>query len=241
MDLLEFGEHYRRKELGISNAFGRIISFIDFGNVNYWFEEDRQTHEYVALKEDEKFFIDIAILNDFLKIFSTDIRFYYGHDPVNPKSIKFIQKLKSVFGKHAVFTKAIQKIRHYLENQDAVNSNTRALHHDKQGSFVLLPKCNFDVEVSVDAIKIIEGYDTICLLSGDADFVHLLRFLKQKGKKVILIKGGHIVSELRNVSNLIINAQDIKKHIAGIKQKPDMKSGFADCNPESTGRTTEKS
>jgi uncharacterized LabA/DUF88 family protein len=90
----------------------------------------------------------------------------------------------------------------------------------------------------VDAIKTIEHYDTACLFSGDADFVHLLRFLKQKGKRVIIVKGGHVVHQLKDVSDLLINAQDIKKYITDIKQKPGIKPGLADRNPESTGRTT---
>ncbi len=85
----------------------------------------------------------------------------------------------------------------------------------------MLPKCNFDVEIAVDVIKLLEKYDTCCLFSGDADFIYLNKFLKKKGKKVILIKGGHITRELRKSADKIINAQDIKKDIAFVKkQKP---------------------
>ncbi len=238
MDLLEFKKQYVQQELGITEEFGKIFSFVDFGNMNHWFEEDRQTHDSVGLKEDEKLFVDIEKLKHFLSIFSNDSRFYYGFDQHNEKSIWFIQKIESIFGKNRVFTKTMQKVRHYFESKEETLSNTRIVHHDGDGEYIFIPKCNFDVEISVDAIKIIEHYDTICLLSGDADFVYLLRFLKQKGKKVILIKGGHVVHQLKDISNLVINAQDIKKHIASIKQKPGIKPGLADRNPESTGRTT---
>lgn len=163
---------------------------------------------------------------------------YYGNDPAKEKSLWFIQKAQSIFGKHCVFTKPIQQVRHYLETEVEHDANTRALHHDADGDYVLLPKCNFDVEISVDAMKTLGGYDTICLLSGDADFVYLLRYLRQKGKKVILIKAGHVVHQLKEVAHLVVNAQDIKKYIADIKQKPGAEPGLADRNPESTGRTT---
>lgn len=237
----DFRKQYVQEELGITGAFGRVISFIDFGNVNYWFNDDRQTHEHVALAEYEEFYIDLEMLRDFLAIFSTDARFYYGKDPANPKSVWFIQKAQTFFGKHRVFTKSIQNVRHYLETKTEQDSNTRALHHDGEGDYVLLPKCNFDVEISVDAVKTLEGYDTICLLSGDADFVYLLRYLKQKGKKVVLVKAGHVVHQMKEVADLVINAQDIKKYITGIKQKPGGEPGLADRIPESTGRTTVKS
>lgn len=236
MDLQKFKKEYVQTELGISEKFGKIFTFIDFGNVNYWFEEDRQTHDYVALKDDEKLSINILKLKEFASIFSSDIRFYYGNDLVNKKSLWFIQKAQEIFKKDRVFTKSMQKIKHYLENKIERDSNTRALYHDHDGDFVYLPKCNFDVEISVDAIKIMKHYDTLCLFSSDADFVYLLRFLKQKGKKVILIKGGHVVHQLKDVSDLVINAQDIKKYITDIKQKPGIKPGLANRNPESTGR-----
>jgi uncharacterized LabA/DUF88 family protein len=236
MDLQEFKKEYVQTELGISDDFGKVLTFIDFGNVNYWFEEDRQTHDYLALKDNEKLLIDFLKLKEFLAIFSNDIRFYYGNDPANKKSLWFIQKAQEVFGKTRVFTKQMQKIKNYLENKTERDLNTRALYHDFDGDFVYLPKCNFDVEISVDAIKTLKHYDTICLLSSDADFVYLLRFLKQKGKKVILIKGGHVVHQLKDVADIVINAQDIKKYITNIKQKPGIKPGLADRNPESTGR-----
>jgi uncharacterized LabA/DUF88 family protein len=101
----------------------------------------------------------------------------------------------------------------------------------KRGS-LYIPKCNFDVEISVDAIKLIEYYDTLCLFSGDADFVHLARFLKGKG---------NIIHQLMEVCDLVINAQEIKKHITTIKkQKPGIEPGLADRKPETSGRTIQK-
>lgn len=240
MDLQEFKKEYVRRELEITDDFSQIISFLDFGNVNYWFEEDRQTHDYVELESDKKLCIDIEKLNDFLSIFSKDVRFYYGHDPQNSKSLGFIRKARAVFGKNRVFTKAMQKIRHHLTSDEEVAQNTRELHNDGSGRFVHIPKCNFDVEISVDAMKIIDHYDTFCLLSSDADFVHLIRFLKEKGKKIILIKGGFVVRQLKDAADLVINAQDIKKHIAVVKQKPGTGPGFADRKTQIHGQDDPK-
>jgi len=241
MDLHEFKKQYVQEELGITKDFGKIAVFVDFGNVNHWFEEDRQTFDYVGLEGDEKLSIDLQKLNDFSKLFSQDVRFYYGYDPQNAGSFGFIRASRNIFGRTNVFTKHIQKIKHYLSEADSEN-NTRDIYHDKKGEFIYIPKCNFDVEISVDAIKLMEYYDTFCLFSGDADFVHLARFLKGKSKKVILIKGGNIVHQLREVCDLVVNAQEVKKHLTVIKkQKPGIKPGLADRKPESTGRTTRKS
>lgn len=131
----------------------------------------------------------------------------------------FTVAAKHAFGKNRVFTKPIQKIRHYLAAAE-VATNTRAVTTDAEGDYILIPKCNFDVEISVDAIRLSDKYDTICLLSSDADFASLLRYLKGKGKKTILVKGGRISGALGATADLVISAQDIKKHITVKKQKP---------------------
>jgi uncharacterized LabA/DUF88 family protein len=84
----------------------------------------------------------------------------------------------------------------------------------------------------------IDEYDTFCLFSSDADFVSLLHFLKGREKKTILIKGGRILHTLKESAHLIINAQDLKKHIAFKKQKPDQTGQvLADRKLVSTSRT----
>lgn len=224
MDLQEFKKAYVQNELGITSEYGSVLSIIDFGNVNHWFESDRQTSDNVALTENQKFRIGIGKLAEFSALFAQDTRFYYGHDVQNHGSVQFITAAKHSFGKHRVFTKQIQKIRHYITPEDA-GINTRSLFSDDNGLYVHIPKCNFDVEISIDAVRLADKHDTLALFSGDADFVALARYLKGKGKKVILIKGGNITSQLRTSVDLVISAQQIKKHIATIvdineKQKP---------------------
>lgn len=224
MDLAEFKRQFVKTELGITDDYGRMATMIDFGNVNHWFEEDRQDANNKALTDDEKLVIDLTGLNDFASLFSDDIRFYYGTNPDNSGSIGFISAAKHIFGRNRVFTKKIQFVRHHLRAGE-IEMNTRTTFADDEGLFVKLPKCNFDVEITVDAIRRMMEYDTLVLMSSDADFVALSRYLNKNDKKVILIKGGHITSALRDATDLVVNAQNIKKYIAiiekgGVKQKP---------------------
>ena len=85
----------------------------------------------------------------------------------------------------------------------------------------MIPKSNFDVEIAVDAMRLIESYETICLFSGDADFAALLRYLKTKGKGIVLVKGGRITKFLGQIADLKIEAPAIRSHVAYIKRKPD--------------------
>jgi uncharacterized LabA/DUF88 family protein len=220
VDITEFKKQYVKNELQINESYGRVLAIIDFGNVNYWFESDRQDSENKALADYEKLKIDLQGLKDFSSIFSQDVRFYYGSDRNKPGSVNFITVVKNIFGRSRVFSKQIQYIRHYLNTEEVV-TNTRMLFKDGERNYVKLPKCNFDVEMTVDVIRLMNSYDTLAMFSSDADFIALFRHLRNSGKKVILIKGGNITSDLRNNCELVVNAQNIKKHITQVeKQKP---------------------
>lgn len=221
MDLQEFKKQFIRDELGISEEYGRIFTFIDFSNVNKWFENDDQDWNNRLLSNDEKISIDIEKLKVFADIFSERVRIYYGEDPKNEGSLKFTYSMRKIFGKRDVQTKDLQKIKHYFGSDEQMPIKHVAMDEDGK-CYVEIRKSNFDVEISVDAIKMLEHYNTFCIFSGDADFVYLNNFLRKKGKKIVIIKGGYILTKLRESADLVINAQTIKKHIVKlVKQRPD--------------------
>lgn len=214
MDLDDF----KLKNLGIDKEkFGKIFSFVDFGNVNYWYEKDRRDGDDNILKENEKLIINIEKLAQFLDLFSNDKRFYYGwHQRIRKSWHIIIRAEKSGFKK---ITKPIQFIKHYLKNDTELqNIKSRILKEDFSGKFIEIPKSNFDIEISVDAIRLLDRYDTFCLLSGDSDFTKLAEFLKDRRKKVIIIASGQVFHTLKNIADLYINAQKIKALISVKKE-----------------------
>jgi NYN domain len=220
VELHELGRIQLLKSLGLDpTCFGNTVSFIDFANVNRWFDSDRIDLEGNPLAYGAKVEPDLIKLHAFTHLIGKDARFYYGLDTASSGSLAFIKAAQHVFGSHRVFTKPIQQIRHDLGPTDSI-ANTRIVHTDRSGNYVFIPKCNFDIEIAVDAMRLIESYDTLCLFSGDADFVALLRYLKGKGKKIILIKGGRIKRELGMAADIKIEAAQIRSHIAYIKRKP---------------------
>lgn len=223
MDLEEFKKEVIRKELGIDEKFGNTLSFIDFGNMNYWYETDAKDEVGDILPTDKKLVVNIEKLKSFADLFSQSPRFYYGINPQNRGSVGFISTVRNYFGKSKVFTKPIQKIKHHLKDEEAA-LNTRSVNHDLEGRYVYIPKCNFDVEICVDAIRLLDKYETLCLFSSDADFISLLNYIKTKGKKVILIKSGYVQHNLLKSADIVIGAQDIKKYIAVKKQKSSLVS-----------------
>jgi uncharacterized LabA/DUF88 family protein len=153
----------------------------------------------------------------FINLFSEHKRFYFGLDKDKIKSIRIISKARDCFDK--VVAKPIQKIKHYLDSLEE-KTTTRIINQDRDGKYVVIPKCNFDTEICIDAVRFLERYDTFCLFSSDADFAYLLEFLKRKKKKIILFSAGYVSYQLKKKADLNINAQVVKKDITFIKQKP---------------------
>lgn len=222
------------KTLGIeASKFGKIFSFVDYGNVNYWFDKDRRSADESVLPDNQKLIIDIEKLANFAALFSDQKRFYYGWNPRKQKNWHIaIKAEKCGFIKN---TKPMQFIRHYVP--DAVMSREgRKSKIDGQGRYIEIPKSNFDVEISVDAIRTIKEYDTFCIFSGDSDFTYLAQFLKRKGKRIIVIASGQVFHTLKEVADLYINAQSIKADVTSVKETTPQTGRGLDIGSGSAGQ-----
>lgn len=65
---------------------------------------------------------------------------------------------------------------------------------DLQEFYDGLKKADWDVGITVDAIRISPSVDTIVLGSGDGDFLQLVDYLKNQGKRVEVIAFGRSAS-----------------------------------------------
>ncbi len=65
---------------------------------------------------------------------------------------------------------------------------------DLQEFYGGLKKADWDVGITVDAIRISPSVDTIVLASGDGDFLQLLEYLKNQGKRIEIIAFGRSAS-----------------------------------------------
>ncbi len=212
MDINEF----KLSTLGIDKEkFGTIYSFVDFGNVNYWYENDRRGGDDVQLKENQKLIIDVEKLASFVSEFSGQKRFYYGWNPRVKKNWHIaIKAEKCGFIKN---TKPMQFIKHYV-GDGVISRDGRVTRRDVNGTYIEIPKSNFDVEISVDAIRLLPKYDSFCLFSGDSDFTYLASYLKKNNKKFVVIASGQVFHTLKELADLYINAQDIKGLITSVKE-----------------------
>ena len=75
-------------------------------------------------------------------------------------------------------------------------------------------KANFDVEITLDAVTLLNDYDTLILFSGDSDFHYLIKRLRQNGKKVIVVSSRyHISKELVESSNRYVDLKKLRPEI----------------------------
>jgi len=58
---------------------------------------------------------------------------------------------------------------------------------DLQEFYGGMKKADWDVGISIDAIRVAPNVDTIVLASGDGDFIQLVDYLKNQGKRVEII------------------------------------------------------
>lgn len=65
---------------------------------------------------------------------------------------------------------------------------------DLQEYYGGLKKADWDVGITVDAIRILSSVDVIVLVSGDGDFLQLVDYLKNQGKRVEIMAFGRSAS-----------------------------------------------
>lgn len=75
-------------------------------------------------------------------------------------------------------------------------------------------KADWDVGITVDAIKMSPSMDVVLLLSGDGDFAPLVEYLKNQGKQVEIVAFSKSTSsKLREVADDFIDIGRYKKYL----------------------------
>jgi uncharacterized LabA/DUF88 family protein len=78
-------------------------------------------------------------------------------------------------------------------------------------------KCNFDVEITLDALATIDEYDAFVLVSGDGDFAPLIRYLNSKGRHTVVVSFPDRVShKLRDAAHEFVSLEGIRSHVERI-------------------------
>lgn len=166
-----------------------IFVFIDASNV------------WNAVKSAKKFIEYKNLKNYFKKNFNADKVeiFYYDAYP------KEGTRDYDLNGKHRFFTYLKKGLgftvrKKELKRISIINGNGESI----------IEKGNMDVEMTIDAIHNINKYDIAVLFSGDADFLALVSYIKNCGKKVYIYSSKDNIShELKTGGNGYFDLKDI--------------------------------
>lgn len=198
-----------------------------------WYENDKRDWDGNQLNKDQKLIVDIEKLACFISGFAEQKRFYYGWNSRVKRNWHIVIKAEE-FG-FIKNTKPMQFIKHYI-GESVIERNGKSTKKDSIGVYIEIPKSNFDVEISVDAIRLLDKYDTFCLFSGDSDFTYLVRFLKKNKKKFIVVASGQVFHTLKELADLYINAQDVKSSITFVKETSPLTGRGLDIGSVSDGQ-----
>ncbi|MDA1334934.1 MAG: NYN domain-containing protein [bacterium] len=100
------------------------------------------------------------------------------------------RKLVRAFG-YVITTKTGEE-KPFLEALTKLGIETRA--KDLQEFFGGAKKADWDVGIAVDAIRTAEIVDVVIIVSGDGDFVPLVEYLKNNGRRVEVLSFGKSTS-----------------------------------------------
>ena len=152
----------------------RVYIFIDSANVWSVVKSVKKIVDYGLLK---KYFKDNLEPTE-LKIF------YYEAYPENGT------RDYSLDSKHRYFT--------FLKKGLGFNVRKKVLKQIKHDDGSIVEKGNMDVELVIDAVHNINNYDIAILFSGDSDFLSLIKYIRNRSKKVFVFSSkNNVSSELR--------------------------------------------
>lgn len=200
---------------------GKTLACIDWANVYRWKDalgwavDPRKLYSYLGSYPELK----------------SNLRFYFGTDK-HPKSKKFLQDMEATGYK--VVTKEVKYVPVTLDKshfkalifglKETITKLKGLDPKDIEGILnvlsgeVLRRKCDFDVEVTMDAMKDADKFEGLILFGGDGDYAPILKWYLEQGKQVIVVaprgKLGKEIVELINEHIYICFASRLQPFIS---------------------------
>lgn len=193
---------YKKK----SKKYKKTIVLIDAANIIY-------------SNKNLKWSIDHKKLIKYLKerYNAKKIIYYAGLELNDIKKEKFYKKLEK-FGFKVKIKPVIKfKGKYYWKSFKCPKCKKRV---NKKFQGPPVKKANCDVELTIDAIKLSQTYNTLLLFSGDGDFSSLVEYLKTKRKKTIVFSSIESCSKrLRKTAYRFIEINQLRGFLE-LKEKP---------------------
>lgn len=153
---------------------------------------------------------------------------YYSAKNLHTSHVNFAEIVKEGVGERKLI-RAIAYVVHteteeekpFLEALRAKGIETRE--RDLQIFFGGAKKADWDVGITIDAVRICDVLDVIILVSGDGDYLPLVEYLKQRGRQV------EVMAFRKTTSSKLVEAADIftdvgeEKYLIPMKHKRQRK------------------
>jgi uncharacterized LabA/DUF88 family protein len=174
--------------------------FIDASNIHYYLKDEGWKIDWLKFKKHYK------------DVFLNPCFYYY--EGIRSKGVYFDHHPDHKLQDFNEAKKRKQNYFKFLKQHDykVKYKPVTRVYDNTSGQFK--HKCNFDVELTIDAIDNINDYDVFSLVSGDGDFEKLVKYLKGKRKKTIVIAPKDRLSDnLKKAANTVIYLHNIKDSI----------------------------
>lgn len=172
-----------------------IYVFIDASNLWEAQKAKGRFFDYEKLK---------AFLTKELDASSVEIFYYTAYPAEGTRSY-------SLDGKHRFFTFLKKGLGIVVRKKELKRINV-----ETENGETIEEKGNMDVEITIDAVHHMKKYDAAVLFTGDSDFLALVTYLRQGGKKVYIFSSRNNISEeLRTGGDKYFDVLKIEENIWG--------------------------
>ena len=178
----------------------RSYIFVDASNIHYYLKDEGWKIDWVKFRN----YYDNIYLNPCFYYYEGIVSkgCYFDYNPGDS-----LQDFNDAKKRKKGFFKFLRQCNYRVRHKPVSR-----IYDNTKGEFK--HKCNFDVELAIDAIDNIDNYDVFSLVSGDGDFEKLIKYLKGKRKKTVVIAPKDRLSDnLKKVANKTVDLGDLKKHI----------------------------
>jgi len=155
--------------------------------------------------------------NQRVAVFIDAQNLYHSARALYQKRVNFKELMEAAVGQrqlirsfaYAVRTKTGEE-KSFFEALEKLGIEMRL--KDLQEYYGGMKKADWDVGIAVDAIKTSEIVDVIVLISGDGDFIPLVEYLKNQGRRVEVMAFGRSTSaKLKEVTDEFVDLDENPK------------------------------
>ncbi len=152
----------------------------------------------------------VAVFLDVQNLYHSAKNLYSSRVDFNKVVEKAVSKRNSIRAFAYVIKTKTGEEKSFFDALSSLGIETRV--KDLQEFYGGLKKGDWDVGITVDAIRMSSGVDVIVLVTGDGDFEPLVEYLKNKGKRVEVIAFERSASlKLKEAADEFINLEDNTK------------------------------